>query len=376
MMTSSTALQFFIETHHYDGGLKVALFGTPSRPPGMPPSEAIYLDPDIELLPDETLIEYSRFITAESAEWTWIGCYARSVDRQYGDRSNYAAVGIWLNNALISENGQFVFAMIDGLRSLRAQGMTQSLTSMFEKFWRSSSEFVRFRSEYPAGCKGIVPTPSHLTRRVYVIADAARSDLQSSIDAAIWNLSLALTPFCQAPRVVIKVARTPPSANQPALPADRELLIPFVRQLPSVLEASATEYKTVSESYTRATTQSKSLETLLGDAKREFASLDAKYRALRDENKMLEDKVGALEKLPYTGISQQLADTKRELMAIRSSVESLRFSTPDRATALKPPEFQSSRVETAVIALIVFILVGAVGAISYWGLKGLSSVFG
>lgn len=358
MTSSRTVLQYFLESHHYDGGLRISFFGAPARPSEIPPSEAIFLDPDVDLLPEDFLVEHSRFITADAAEWTWIGCYSRSVDRQYGDRSNYAAVGIWLNNALISDNGQFVFAMIEGLRNLRAQGMTPSLMAGFEKFWRSASNYLHFRSDYPAGCKGVTPTPSHLARRVYVVADSARSDLPGAIDAAIWNLRLALTPFCQAPRVVIKIGRVTPSGTQSALPTERELLIPFAKELPKVLEVSASEFKTVSESFTRATTQSKSLEASLADAKREYASLDTKYRALRDENRMLEEKVGALEKLPYTGISQQLTDTKRELQAIRSGVDSLRSTTRDRPTDPQRNESGSSWLETALIAAIVVVVVG------------------
>jgi hypothetical protein len=366
MTSSSTALQYFLETHHYDGGLKISFFGAAARPAEIPPSETIFLDSDVDLSPEDLLVEHSRFITTDAAEWTWIGCYSRSVDRQYGDRSNYAAVGIWLNNALISDSGQFVFAMIDGLRNLRAQGMTPSLMAGFERFWRTSSGYMRFRSDYPAGCKGVTPTSSHLARRVYVIADSARSDLQGSIDAAIWNLRLALTPFCQAPRVVIKIGRPSPAATQNALPTERELLIPFARELPRVLEVTASEFRAVSESYSRVTSQSKSLEVSLADAKREYASLDAKYRALRDENKTLEEKVGALEKLPYTGISQQLTDTKRELQAIRSSVESLRSSTRDRPAGPQQSDAESSWVETALIALIVVLLVGMLGGVGYW----------
>lgn len=375
MTSSSTALQYFLESHHYDGGLKISFFGAPTRPAEIPPSEAIFLDPDVDLLPEDLLVEHSRFITVDAAEWTWIGCYSRSVDRQYGDRSNYAAVGIWLNNALISDNGQFVFAMIEGLRNLRAQGMTQSLMAGFEKFWRSSSEHMQFRSDYPAGCKGVTPTPSHLARRVYVVADSARSDLQGSIDATIWNLRLALTPFCQAPRVVIKIGRVTPSTTQSVLPTERELLIPFAKELPKVLEVSASEFKTVSEGFTRATTQSKSLETSLADAKREYASLDTKYRALRDENRMLEEKVGALEKLPYTGISQQLTDTKRELQAIRSSVDSLRSTTRDRPADPHRNDSGSWWLETALIAAIVVVIGGLLAGVVYlavtkfpWGL--------
>jgi hypothetical protein len=365
MTGSSTVLQYFLESHHYDGGLRVSFFGAPTRPAEIPPSEAIFLDPDVDLLPEDFLVEHSRFLTADSAEWTWIGCYSRSVDRQYGDRSNYAAVGIWLNNALISDNGQFVFAMIEGLRNLRAQGMTPSLLAGFEKFWRSASEHMQFRSDYPAGCKGVTPTTSHLARRVYVVADSARSDLQDSIDAAIWNLRLALTPFCQAPRVVIKIGRMNPSATQSVLPTERELLIPFAKELPKVLEGSASEFKAVSESFTRATTQSKSLETSLADAKREFASLDTRYRALRDENKMLEDKMVTLEKLPYTGISQQLTDIKRELQAVRNSVDSLRSPSRDGLASPQPSSSGSSWVEAALIALLV-VLIGVGAFVFYW----------
>lgn len=366
MASSTTVLQYFLETHHYDGGLKVSFFGTAPRPAEMPPSETLSPDSDVDLLPEEILVEHSRFITANDTEWTWIGCYCRSVDRQYGDRSNYAAVGIWLNNSLILDSGQFVFAMIDGLRNLRTQGMTPTLMAGFEQFWRASNEYMRFRSDYPVGCKGVTPTPSHLARRVYVVADSARSDLQGSIDAAIWNLRLALTPFCQAPRVVIRIGRPSPTATQSVLPTERELLIPFARELPKVLEVTTAEFRAVSEKYTRVIRQSESLEMSLATKKTEYASLDAKYRALRVENNMLAEKVVALEKLPYTGISQQLTDTKRELQAIRSSVESLSSSTRDLTVGPQRSDPGASWVEIASIALIVVLLVVMLGGIFYF----------
>jgi hypothetical protein len=318
---------YFIETHHYDGGLKVGLFGKAARPAWAPPSEAIIVSTELELGPEEFAVEFSRFASDESSCVTWIGCYMKSEDRQYGDRSNYVAAGLWLRDAVVFESGELISALRDGLRALHQQGLTQELAARFEQFTKGLVSQIVPRRQFPAGASGIEAATSFVGPRKLFIADAKASDLNDAIESAVLNLSLSRAPFSPASRVVVWVRGTQGLPGiEPMLPSPRELLVPFAVDLPNVIESSAQKYSALVDNFSSASAQASKLQNALADKQKALETADANFRALKDENFQLQSRTKKLEGLPYTGISSQLEGIRAEITLLRRSVESIRPS--------------------------------------------------
>lgn len=105
-----------IDAHYYDGGLKVArLAGGTVQPPWVPAdaTDQVGLHEAFSLQPGDRAVEISRLRSGPHAV-TWIAVYRRSQDASYGDRDNYAGVGVWLLNQVV--HGP-VF-LLDGLDTL------------------------------------------------------------------------------------------------------------------------------------------------------------------------------------------------------------------------------------------------------------------
>ncbi len=98
--------QALLEIHLYADGRKVALFGAPSRPAYLPPSDYVGLiNQDPRPVTGEYAIDLSRFAVRAGVvkPLTWLAVYRGRPDPVLGDRGNYVGAGLWLpDNPLIA----------------------------------------------------------------------------------------------------------------------------------------------------------------------------------------------------------------------------------------------------------------------------------
>jgi hypothetical protein len=110
-----TDISTLIEFHYYAGGLKTKLFGVDNRPSWLPSYELVGLHNDVHPDDDDYVIEISRHKRNEKLI-SWLGVYTNRNDSVYGDRSNYAGVGVWIVNSIPTDS----YKILDSLKAICA----------------------------------------------------------------------------------------------------------------------------------------------------------------------------------------------------------------------------------------------------------------
>lgn len=364
---------FSLEAHYYDGGLKIENF--PSRRPvvGLPASEHVIYSDMQSLGRDDFIFELCLFQSDCKENWLWLGCYVASVDRQFGDRSNYVSVGIWMKELVAIDCKAVLISLSQAAVLLNKDGMTNTLKQNFLKLESVSRErYLLARDELPAGLIGIARSNlSNSSHREFDIVGTVEQAV-TTIEAALLNLQLAPTPFVAESKIRFRVSPTSRKSNSSAaLPAVSDLLLPLVLSLPTVVEATAHAVIHLKEQLSQLKSANESMSDQL-DAYRQAAD---RIVLERDTLKLKVTEQGEelerLRALPYTTISNQLREISGRLDILMSAprqpvtrVEPVRQLGATPTTSKKSSE-NDLAIQLAKYFLIAALLIAVVGAITY-----------
>lgn len=126
-------VSILVEILYFSGGLKNVLVGLPdddatARPDWLPSYELVGLKNDIQLSKDEYVIELARF-KRQNCYVTWIGVFEFCEDAVYGDRSNYAGVGVWLKDLFPGDTESIVDALLQICDKVAKNGPTNLIVA-------------------------------------------------------------------------------------------------------------------------------------------------------------------------------------------------------------------------------------------------------
>lgn len=256
---------FFLETHHYDGGIQVRHFGCDRRPTWAPPFEAVAPKEDASLYPETVLVEFSRFASADGQAVNWIGVYVKARDIQFGDRANYACAGIWTMGHVIRYVPDLLAQLHAGARHLASAGMTENLAKNFSLLYEGVKPSVRRQSDYPPACGGVSPAESTFGERKVVLLDQAPLACQfSAVGTAVVDLSIGPFPFVPVPRVVFLLGSDGKDWG------DVERLPPPETFFPQLADSLPTIWSESSGAYAKLEEESRSLRIELAKMTRAY----------------------------------------------------------------------------------------------------------
>jgi hypothetical protein len=112
----ASAPELLLEAHYFSGGLRVSPLAVRGQRPDWAPAQPdrlVGLRSEFALAAGDRVVEFARLAPARRP-LTWVAVYRRSIDREFGDRSNHAGVGLWLLEHDVREP----YLLLDGLDQL------------------------------------------------------------------------------------------------------------------------------------------------------------------------------------------------------------------------------------------------------------------
>jgi hypothetical protein len=169
--------RFVLEGHHYAGGLHIKPFGVGKERPSWapaPPDQYVGFRDEFTLVVGDAVVEFARF-NYQGKRITWLAVYYRSVDEVFGDRGNHAGVGVWLNDALITNAG----LLLEGLSQLSAELAKKGPDAIETEATVFSSQFVPhyldLSARLPDKLSGWNFSPSNICQTAVFYADSPSS---------------------------------------------------------------------------------------------------------------------------------------------------------------------------------------------------------
>lgn len=364
---------FSLEAHYYDGGLKEENFPNPRPVSGLPASEHVIYADTPNLGKDDLTFELCLIPSDQNENWVWLGCYAASSDRQFGDRSNYVGVGIWMRDFVAIDCRSILRSLAQATADLNKEGMTTSLHNKFLEFESViRDEYLLVRDELPSGLVGMTRSSSGESgyREFEILGplEAAIAD----VEAAVLNLQLAPAPFVPNTKVRFKIVSALPQSNSPSLlPALPELFRPLVFSLPKVVEETAKTLIQVKEQYSELKSVNESMRAQLDSFRNAADRVNIECDALKLKITEQGEELDRLRALPLTIINTQLSEISRRL-------EILNVAPPPSEAPIRPTKIPrpiepigepSTDIKLALkllqYFLIIVLVIGIVGAIAY-----------
>ena len=364
---------FSLEAHYYDGGLKKDNFPNSRPVSGLPaPEHVIYADPQ-NLGKEDLTFELCLIPSDQNENWVWLGCYAASADRQFGDRSNYVGVGIWMRDLVAIDCRSILRSLSQATVLLNTEGMTTSLHQKFLKFESViRNHYLLPRDELPSGLVGMRRSSGSSSEyKEFEIVGSLETAI-ADVEAAVLNLQLAPTPFVANTKVRFRVVSAPRQSNpQSLLPALSELFLPLVLSLPKVVEESAKTLIQLKGQYSQLKSDNESMATQFDSFRHAADRIATERDDLRLKVTEQGGELDRLRALPYTTINSQLSEISRRLEIL--SVGSRPSAAPShpardphpRAPIVKNSSEKSLALQLLKYFLIMALVIGIVGAITY-----------
>lgn len=370
MRQSSTG--FSLEAHYYDGGLRKENFPNPRPVSGLPASEHVIYSDTQNLGKEDLTFELCLVPSDQNENWVWLGCYAASADRQFGERSNYVGVGIWMRDLVAIDCRSILRSLSQAAILLNKEGMTPSLHQKFLKFESViRNHYLLPRDELPSGLVGMRRSSRSSEYKEFEIVGSLETAI-ADVEAAVLNLQLAPTPFVANTKVRFRVISAPRQSNpQSLLPALPELFLPLVLSLPKVVEESAKTLIQLKEQYSQLKSDNESMATQLDSFRHAADRIATERDALKLKVTEQGGELDRLRALPYTTINSQLSEISRrlEILTVGSRPSAAPSYPPinpsPRAPIVKNASEKSLALQLLKYSLIMTLVIGIVGAITY-----------
>lgn len=374
---------FSLEAHYYDGGLKEENFPNSRPVSGLPASEYVIYADTPNLGKDDLIFELCLIPSDQNENWVWLGCYAASADRQFGDRSNYVGVGIWMRDLVAIDCRSILRSLSQATALLNKEGMTPSLHQKFLKLESViRNHYLLPRDELPSGLIGMRRSSSSSSEyKEFEIVGSLETAI-ADVEAAVLNLQLAPTPFVANTKVRFRVVSAPRQSNpQSLLPALSELFLPLVLSLPKVVEESAKTLIQLKGQYSQLKSDNESMATQFDSFRHAADRIATERDDLRLKVTEQGGELDRLRALPYTTINSQLSEISRRLEIL--NVAPRPSEAPIRPTKIPRPiepigePSTDTRLALQLLQyfLIIVLVIGIVVAITYGILEFLKHPF-
>lgn len=130
---SNEDLEPFLECHYYDDGLRHRSFQLGSaRPAWAPTAEWVGFRNEFELDKDDFAIELVKFRTG-GQDVLWFALYVFAEDAEFGDRKNYAGLGVWLPSSIITAPSPLVESL-QALHKELGKDISATSSTVFKQF--------------------------------------------------------------------------------------------------------------------------------------------------------------------------------------------------------------------------------------------------
>jgi TonB family protein len=308
---------FALEAHYYDGGLRIEVFPESNASSLKPDSEKVIIDNPHELKNSDIYYELSVFKDDVKTNFMWLACILKSTDRQFGDRSNYVSVGIWISDYVVTECLSLLRSLYEAASQLKKDGMTTALRSNLQQFAAIiSSKYISPRSGFPTSYSGILGIPSLIVQpKIFELNSTIGNPLEH-IESAILNFQLAPTCIFQNSKVIFRISSDNENVGKNEFLSQTKFLVPIITDIPRVMTETVSNLNNLQADYRKVQSDRDKLAIQIEHLKQEVLKISEEKTALLDS-------VAQLQKLPYTIINGQLKEIAQQIE--KSRRENLNF---------------------------------------------------
>ncbi len=277
---------FFLDAHHYSGGLRVARLGTdPARPSWAPDASAglVGFRDEVRLEGDDTVVEFARFRVA-GRHLTWVGVYRRAVDARLGDRGNHAGVGVWL----LEQDVRDPRALLVGLSSIAAHVVEVGPAACApDADMFASGDYlprcVRPRAALPTSLAGW-PYSEHMSPDTQLfLAEGSEADRLDRAAEQLLRCSALPAPGPEVARAII-LMRASAATGEPTVGRlevlRRGVARDFMDELPKALAEASERYATLERLAHSAQDETARTQAALNDAQGELSRANERIATL------------------------------------------------------------------------------------------------
>jgi hypothetical protein len=325
---------FALEAHYYDGGLRIETFPESNTSSIKPNSEKVIIDSPNDLKNSEVYYELSFFKDGTNPDFLWLSCFLKSTDRQFGDRSNYVSVGIWLSNYVVTECKSLLRSLHEAASQLKKDGMTTALRSNLQQFSAIiTSRYTAPRGGYPPSYSGILGVASLIVQPKTFELNSTFGDSLEHIESAILNFQLAPKCNFQNSRLFFRISSDNEAVGKNELLPPNKFLVPIITDIPRVMTETVSNLNRLKSDYLNVQSDRDKLANQIEHLKQEVSKITKDKTALHDS-------VTQLQKLPYTIINSQLKEIAQQIEKLRNENRSISvrgFENSKHETQI-PPE--------------------------------------
>lgn len=176
-------IEAYLECHYFASGFKSNFIGQSPRPSYLPSPDSVGLHNEILLKGSDFAVEVNR--RENSKQLTWIGVYAPSADKDYGDRGNYSGIGAWLVNCSPLHISKLLESLIGLCDILARNGFTSEYENNLREFSNDYlPKYLIPNAVIPASLAGISYGRDQYDSSKYIQADLPiRSDISKIINS-------------------------------------------------------------------------------------------------------------------------------------------------------------------------------------------------
>jgi hypothetical protein len=367
-MQMSAFKGFWADIHYYAGGLKTATPGQQQRPQWTPPPNFVGFQDEFTLGPDDYVIELRRVIY-NGNPLSWVACYTKSIDKNLGDRDNYAGIGIWICGLTLLQASWLLASLRNVAKLIASEGYSDNVDRLAGSFIREFlPKYFVSSEELPPGFSGIPYGTGVLPQTSLYRCEPGQSTVRhlEIASAALLNAFLANAPFCHTDRLLILLPTSTADKEQSAVLLDEgvKLATDILAGLKAAWDSSVQEFQKVR-------THANSLETSLRDASNALYARDESLRHLQSQLTEANEKIQALETLmnevrssPDYGVAQRLSDLSAKVGQVLTAVQASQ-RPGNRAKGLVDLHQESGREPQSSSWLLFWsILAGGLGLIA------------
>jgi hypothetical protein len=303
---------FALEAHYYDGGLRIEVFPESNASSLKPDSEKVIIDNPHELKNSEIYYELSVFKGEAKTNFMWLACILKSADRQFGDRSNYVSVGIWISDYVVTECLSLLRSLCEAASQLKKDGMTTALRSNLQQFAEIiSSRYTAPRASYPPSYSGILGIESLIVQPKTFELNSTFGDSLEYIESAVLNFQLAPKCNFQNSRLLFRISSDNEAVRKNELLSPNKFLVSMITDIPRVMTQTVSNLNSLKSDYLNVRSERDKLAIQIEHLKQEILKI-------KEDNTALLDSVAQLKKLPYTIINGQLKEIAQQIEKLRN----------------------------------------------------------
>lgn len=176
-------IEAYLECHYFASGFKSNFIGQSPRPSYLPSPDSVGLHNEILLKGSDFAVEVNR--RENSKQLTWVGVYAPSADKDYGDRGNYSGIGAWLVNCSPLHISKLLESLIGLCDILARNGFTSEYENNLREFSNDYlPKYLISNAVIPASLAGVSYGRDQYDSSKYIQADLPiRSDISKIINS-------------------------------------------------------------------------------------------------------------------------------------------------------------------------------------------------